>query len=324
MQRLTGACDFAFELAECPLRYVLDDDLISGCTALAYSDGDQLAGCLDLVYIPAARMWVEWSERARREELARLPGWAEVPSSVLRAGVLISGDAGGRSGRLRTFWVTREAPEEPCVASVETLLDLDCTTDGAAAEGLLHAGPVGLGTCANAHVHRLFQCARFRLDPLWGEYYRNWSSAPDAKTIVRCSLAAVASDIPMLLGFFLLLAVRASLHEVPVDLARLNRKRARLGKRALLEHIEVSSPLFAGAAPWSAEDAASGGRRGPRYHHVRGHLVRRRGTIYWRAPHWRGHVRLGSIRTRTVALGVSREQTASANGAGASRQRPTP
>jgi hypothetical protein len=35
---------------------------------------------------------------------------------------------------------------------------------------------------------------------------------------------------------------------------------------------------------------------------VRGHLVRREDVVYWRAPHWRGHVRLGRVRTRNVAL----------------------
>jgi len=25
-------------------------------------------------------------------------------------------------------------------------------------------------------------------------------------------------------------------------------------------------------------------------------------VVYWRGPHWRGHVRLGSVRSRTVEL----------------------
>ena len=50
--RLTGASDFALPLAHCPLRYVLTDDLVRTCTAIAYSDGDELSGCLDLLHIP--------------------------------------------------------------------------------------------------------------------------------------------------------------------------------------------------------------------------------------------------------------------------------
>lgn len=304
--RLTSPADFANQLQACPLRYVLDDDLVAGCTALAYSDGDQLVGCLDLVHVPATRLWIEWNEPPRREQLARMPLWRDSPGTMLRAGVLISTDGAGRSASLRTFWTTRQAPEEPCVASVETLLDLDRPEEGASADRLLDGEAVSLHTSVNVQVNRLLQCARFRLDPAWQQYYREHSGACDVAATVRQSLAAVASDIPMLLGFFLLLAVRASLAEIPVPLTRLNRKRARLGKKLLLEHIEVSSPLFAGAAGWPAGEEGPGGRNSPRYHHVRGHLVRRLGTVYWRAPHWRGHVKLGSVRTRTVELRASR------------------
>ena len=40
--RLTGASDFARRLVRCPLRYVLSDELVRTCIALAYSDGDGL------------------------------------------------------------------------------------------------------------------------------------------------------------------------------------------------------------------------------------------------------------------------------------------
>ena len=42
-------------------------------------------------------------------------------------------------------------------------------------------------------------------------------------------------------------------------------------------------------------------RRASRLHHVRGHLVRRGGKIFWRVPHIRGSARSGVIRQRTVA-----------------------
>jgi hypothetical protein len=119
--------------------------------------------------------------------------------------------------------------------------------------------------------------------------------------VIRRSLAAVVLDIPMLLALFLLMAIRAELVREPVRPARLNAKRARLGKPPLLEHIEVSAPVFA-PPPQRAADTVGTPRRGPRLHHVRGHIVRRRNAVYWRGPHWRGHVRLGSVRTRTVEL----------------------
>jgi hypothetical protein len=39
---------------------------------------------------------------------------------------------------------------------------------------------------------------------------------------------------------------------------------------------------------------------------VRGHIVRRSNKFFWRSPHWRGHLRLGSVRSRTVELHLPR------------------
>ena len=73
----------------------------------------------------------------------------------------------------------------------------------------------------------------------------------------------------MLLALFLLLAVRAPLVHRPVDPLRVNAKRSRLGRVPLLEHIEVSAPLFAQAERWHGEHDGNP-RRGPRLRHVRG------------------------------------------------------
>jgi hypothetical protein len=304
--RLTGAGDFAERLEHCPLRFVLSDDLVRTCIALAYSEGDQLSGCLDLLHLPAEELWIEWDEAARQQELARtLPG-CRPPTDieVLRAGALVCAQPHCRSGSLRTFWLTRAAPHEPLLAAVETLLDLEGTAARSAPDALLDGCPVRVSDPHNAQVDSLLRCARFRLDPAWQRYYRSVAQLPALRAaVIHHSLTAVAFDVPMLLALFLLLAIRADLVHMPVRLGKLNTKRARLGKRPLLEHIEVSAPLFAQASLRAPEEAFPT-RRGPRFHHVRGHIVRRRDTVYWRGPHWRGHVRLGSVRSRTVELRV--------------------
>lgn len=302
--RLAGASDFAVPVARCPLRYVLADDLLSTCIELAYSEGDELAGCLDLLHIPAEQLWIEWNETARREELRHaLPHCQPTGDpNVLRAGTLITADPGGRSGRLRTFWMTRNNPYEPQLAAVETLIDLDHGVTRTAAAALLDGATVALRDSRCDQVDDLLQHAGFRLDPTWQRYYHTFvDTAETREQVIHQSLAGVAFDVPILLALFLLLSIRTSLVQKPVDPMRLNAKRMRLGKRPLLEHIEVSCPLF-GDASLRHKDNASGLRRGPRFHHVRGHLVRRRNIVYWRGPHWRGHVRLGSVRSRTVEL----------------------
>jgi hypothetical protein len=60
---LTGPQDFAGEVRNCPLRYVLTDELVRACTELAYSEGDGLSSCLDLIHFPAERVWIEWKRR---------------------------------------------------------------------------------------------------------------------------------------------------------------------------------------------------------------------------------------------------------------------
>jgi hypothetical protein len=304
--RLTGAGNFAHQLERCPLRYVLSNELVRTCIALAYSQGDELSGCLDLLHLPAQRLWVEWDEAARCEELSRTLPESACPgdAGILRGGALISAHPQGRSGTLRTFWLPRAEPQQPLLAAVETLLDLEGGAAGGAAGSLLEGGAVAVRDPHNAQLDTLLQCASFRLDPAWRRYYRSVAedSATRADVIAR-SLAAVAFDVPMLLALFLLMAIRAGLVHTRVCPVRLNAKRARLGRPPLLEHIEVSSPVFAAApVPHRPGDAPVTLRRGPRLHHVRGHIVRRHDAVYWRGPHWRGHVRLGRVRSRTVEL----------------------
>ena len=316
--RLPGASDFALPLQRCPLRYVLSDDLVRTCTALAYSEGDELCGCLDLLHLPAEELWIEWNDVVRRAEVAR--NVPECPPSddpeIVRAGALIRADARGRSATVRTFWMTRRAPEEPVLAPVETLLDLDRPAAAAAPERLLEGCAVSVRDWRNAQVDELLQNVTFRLDPLWQRYYQQVAHGALARAeVIGGSLGAVAFDVPVLLALFLLMGLRAHLVQQPVNPASLNAKRLRLGRRPLLAHIEISAPVFAPPLAPHAESAYSA-RRGPRFHHVRGHIVRRHDTVYWRAPHWRGHVRLGHVRSRTVELrppllGATREGTAS-------------
>jgi hypothetical protein len=126
--RLRSACDFAGQIATCPLRYVLSDELARTCAALAYTENRQLIDCLDLVRLPAERLWVEWPDAARRDELLRATPriTTDRPAvDVLRAGALIRASRSGRSGAMILFWTTRDRPNDPLVAALDTHSDLD-------------------------------------------------------------------------------------------------------------------------------------------------------------------------------------------------------
>jgi hypothetical protein len=221
---------------------------------------------------------------------------------VERCGVLICSEGSGRSGSLRTFFLTGVEPREPLVAALETLLDLDGTGAPESPTTLLQGGAIGVCDPHNEHLNDVLRCARFRLDPVWQRYYGSVPPDPAlCAQVIRLLISSVAFDVPMLLALFLLMSIRADLVRKAVKPERLNHKRVRSGRPPLLEHIEVSTPFLIQSA-YRDRQKRSTARNGPRFHHVRGHIVRRRNTVYWRVPHWRGHLRLGSVRSRTVEL----------------------
>jgi len=219
------------------------------------------------------------------------------------SGALIEASRDGRSGRFRTFWTTRENPDDPLVAALETHFDFDGgLPEAGCLEALLDGALVGLPATGTDSLDPLLRCVRYRLDPSWVRYHREDRFDPALRArVLRQSLASVAHDLPVLVALSLLLTVRGGLPAAPSNLGRLNAKRQRLGRAPLLEHVEVSVPVF---RTQTTESVPADGdwRRAPRFHHVRGHLVRRANAVFWRAPHWRGHLRLGRIRTRTVVV----------------------
>jgi hypothetical protein len=304
--RLAGAGDFAALIQRCPLRYVLADELTRDCTALAYSDGARLADCLDLVHMPAREWWVEWNDEAREQEYrAALCLHSPAPglSAVVRAGAYIRAEAGGRSGVMRTFWSCRDQPNDPLLAPLEIHFDLDAAAQcrGSLNE-LLNGTCVSVPIVAAPGVCEVLQRARYRLDPGWLSYYRgNLVTAGARQQVLSESLGTVAADFPVVVALLLMMTVRGGLPQRREDLVSLNTKRSRLGKPPLLEHIEMSSPVVPLRAMARSSDLHTL-RRTARLHHVRGHLVRRANLVFWRTPHWRGHLRLGQVRSRTITL----------------------
>jgi hypothetical protein len=298
--RLNGVADYADQVLRCPIRYVLSDDLTRLCTALAYSRGARSLACADLLRVPAECMWVEWCEASWREELRRY-GFRSVDNSVPisgRRGALIRASPQGRRGHIKTFW---SSGLNVVASSMEAHFDFD-TPDGEApdppdneATPMITVFDAGLG---RADILR--RCFRFRFERTWADYYARASLSPgQMDAIAYHALGTIAIDIPVLLTFLVLLMTRPGIPRRPLMLERLNRARSKAGKRPLLPHVEVFSPLSPDCLP-SAKGVSGDGRRAPRLHHVRGHLVRRGSQISWRVPHLRGSARAGVLRSRTV------------------------
>jgi hypothetical protein len=300
---LPGAHHFADAVSSCPLRLVLADDVIRYTIQLAYAEGERLSGCLDLIHVPAQQLWLEWLEAARQSTLSEMPACASVPCySVRRSGVLIAADPVGRAGTMRTFWSTQN--EQVYSAALLTDFDLDRVMRPALEiESVFRGGAFGVVIPVEPALDELLSHVCFRLDPAWANYYRAADlTASQQSLVLHEVLGTMAFDMPMILALFLLFAAKDGLQRRAADLERLNRARRCSGKRALLEHIEVRAPIVA-AYQYPASLAANANRRrGPRLHHVRGHITRRGDKVFWRVPHLRGSARLGVVRSRTVQL----------------------
>jgi hypothetical protein len=302
--RLNGVADYADQILRCPMRYVLNDDLTRLCTALAYSKGARSLACADLLHVPAECVWVEWSEAPWREELSRngLGGVDKSAPSSGRRGALILTSRTGRRGQIKTFWSAGQTELDVAASSMEAYFDFD-TPDGEAPESP-DAEPTPAITVFDDALRRadiLRRCFRFRFERSWADYYARAALPPtQMNAIARHALGTIAIAIPVLLTFLVLLISRPAIPRRPLMLERLNWARSKAGKRPLLPHVEVSSPLLPDYTPY-ADSGSFAGRRPPRLHHVRGHLVRRGTQVSWRVPHLRGSARAGApVRSRTV------------------------
>ena len=298
---LNNTADCAGLIARCPLRYVLSDDLTRLCADLAYSRGAGTVACADLLHVPAQALWMEWCNAPWTSALQRY-GFRLIPAGpqwVGRRGAWVRATPDGRRGLVRTFWSATSA--DVLASCVEAYFDFDTVT-GEEPEPLDgHRGLAGrVFDSERPEDDMLGRCFRFRYEQSWSEYYGSAGLSGEVGCALwRHAVGTIAADIPMLLTFFLLLATRSGLPQRRQTLELLNRRRRHVGKAPLLEHIEVSAPLLPGYRDHRpGEPVAS--RRGPRLHHVRGHLVRRGSQIFWRVPHLRGSAHPGMVRSRTV------------------------
>jgi hypothetical protein len=308
---LNNTADCAAEVARCPLRFVLADDLTRLCTALAYSIGSNTLECADLLRVPATLLWLEWNRTPWESELARY-GFANAQNNVGtggRRGALLRASPDGRRGTVRTFWSNDDA-EEAFASSIEAYFDFD-VADGEEPESAdgERVPPFHVVDYAHEGEDVLSRCFRFRYERSWREYYDGATlSQTERDAVKHHALGTSAINMPVILAFLLLLGTRTGLPRRTETFERLNRARGKAGKSPLLEHVEVSCPLMA------RSDGAEVGhgmatRRGPRLHHVRGHLVRRGNELFWRVPHLRGNARTGIVRARTVTWTVDPVRT---------------
>lgn len=283
---LPGASARAGALAECPERYVLGEDVRATCSEIIRRWPALLDPADPHLRIGSGRLWIEWSQ----------PDAAVVAAPTPQAcGLLATVDASGRSGRIESFWLDPQHGVDRGQGQIEFDLDqpLARRVDNRRTFALPAAGPLAA----------LAPHALLRVDPGWLDYFQAPANAQmPLRTAVAHCMRMVWRDLPMLLAFSRLLAARPDFRHNAVSRERLNAARARQGRPALLDHVELSLQIGAPAV-----DAAriGGGRRDARLHLVRGHVVNRGGRLFWRSAHLRGRADLSPIRSRTATVSLS-------------------
>ncbi len=264
---LPGVGSCRERLRECHHRYVLDDAAARVVADEALGGSRVVADAVDILRMPGGSVWLEWREspelyRNRDESATRR-----------QVGLLIEADETLRRGQVTSFWKAGDAPAMVSPGRIAFDLD-DAPSSG-----------VRIATSDRGHpVDELFSHASLTFDQEWLAYYTAGGFGA-ASSLHEAILKQVAPDWPMAASFAMLMMASDVFDRRALSLEKLNRQREKAGKHRLSDMTELSLRWSSGES-----ERSDGMQRadGPRLHHVRGHLVRRRDQVFWRRPHLRG------------------------------------
>ena len=285
---MPGAGMFRDEIAQVPVRYLLDDAVTAACVEMVANRQDFLIQSLDIVRAPYQEFWLEWNEAVRADVYSE-KSENGLNSISGKAGMLVKLDETGRAGCIRMFWSGDGLSAD--VSPAIFRFDLDAQVI-ASVEMKVQTG--------NEVLQALFDRVSISLDPAWRSYYyQRARSDAHLRGILSDAIAPTVFDFPFMLSFALILM--AHTHDFQAsDLSALNRSRVRKGRQELLDYLKVTQEIF-GVSERHGASVSAGNHTGSRLHLVRGHLVRRGDKVFWRTTHFRGRMGDAPLR-RTVSL----------------------
>jgi hypothetical protein len=297
---LPGPSTLSARLAEARLRYVCDEAVTALSTRIAMQNVETFVDCLRVARVPAPLLWVEWDEEARRRAMVELGCWSSgVQAASWRAGGLVEASSDGRRGQMRCVWQPDRTRSVVDLSPFIVEFDFD---DPHFAANRAQAWPsyVALSCVNHPALSAVLSTTAFRLHPQWRDYYTRYCPPGRLQQVLSEAASGVALDVPLLASLSLLMASRGPLRAREIDRARLNHRRLRAGKIPLLSHEEVSVYLDRSSGRVGSNEG--GDRQSARAHMVRGHIVRRNETVFWRRAHVRGSADASDVATRTVRL----------------------
>ena len=169
-----GADALADDIRQCPLRYVLHDEVTEICTQLAFESDTVLSSSIALLRIPAPRLWLEFVGIARKKVFTDLGRADGDPNSCpqQRVGLLVTCDERGRKGSIKACWDS-EAGDELDVAPFAIEFDFDDESFSKRGYATVDGTSIGVSIGDCPALDALYNCVRFNLHPEWHRYYRN-------------------------------------------------------------------------------------------------------------------------------------------------------
>lgn len=168
-----GADALADDIRQCPLRYVLHDEVTEICTQLAFESDTVLSSSIALLRIPAPRLWLEFVGIARKKVFTDLGRADGDPNSCpqQRVGLLVTCDERGRKGSIKACWDS-EAGDELDVAPFAIEFDFDDELFSKRGYATVDGTSIGVSIGDCPALDALYNCVRFNLHPEWHRYYR--------------------------------------------------------------------------------------------------------------------------------------------------------
>lgn len=213
-------------------------------------------------------------EVIRSRHKAIIDGWKEEKTLPIVHGIVKTFDMRFLSNaldplRIKQFFVTRKNWEKHTIddKQIEAFKMLE-------RHMLFGISPHGMNTLVAVAMHAMVNQAEAK------SLYDNWLADIQGEgTYLQCLLAMMNS--------------RNCVENIPIDLSRLNKARARRGKRPLLSHARTN--LVLSRSMTRVAEASGMTRDAARQHLVCGHFKIRRTGVFWWTPFLRGDPKRGKI-----------------------------
>lgn len=163
---LPGGDILADDVRQCPLRYVLHDDVTEICTQLAFGSDSILGSSMALLRVPAPRLWLEFAGGARKHVFADFRHAEGGPDLSLkqRVGLLVKCDERGRKGSIDICWDGTPGDE---LDVAPFTIEFDFDDNSFSHRGYTTADGIRVDVNVGDHpeLRALYNCVRFKLRP---------------------------------------------------------------------------------------------------------------------------------------------------------------